>query len=168
MTTLNERLTAKTKQGGIFRRRNGKKYSGKTNGTDLFLGCICTHYGETTSIDLDLCGYAETPAGVLMEFADDANNLSYDAASPIGNNKNVNYCDPVKGDEFLGCLAAGLGCTIDHLAVLSASAPGFLESFNADEESIAQIPPFRIMGKWMETVSAVSGKARYAWIQSMG
>lgn len=166
-TTLNERLTAKTKQGGLFRRRNGKKNSGKTNGDDLFLGCICTSYNETNAYDLDLCDYDENPNGIVMELADDANNLSYDAQNPISDNINVNYCKPDKDDEFLACLGAGKGCTIKHLAVIDVDNAGFVEDFDADEESIAAIPPFRIIGEFMETISAVSSKARYVWLRGL-
>lgn len=167
MTTLNERLQAKTKQGGIFRRRNGRKRSGKTNGADLFLCAIVTHYDETNPYDLDLCDYDEIPDGILMELADDANNLANDAQGLIANNINVKFCKPAKDDEFLVVLGSGKGCTISHLAVIDVDNPGFVEDFNADEESIAQIPPFRIIGQFMETLSAVSAKARHAWVKGL-
>ena len=167
MTTLNERLTAKTKQGGLFRRRNGLKRSGKTNGADMFLGALVTHYEETYPYDFDLCDYDEIPDGILMELADDANNLSYDAESPIPTNINVKACNPAKDDEFLTVLGSGKGCTIGHLAVIDVDNPGFVEDFNADEESIAQIPPFRIIGQFMETLTAVNGKPRHAWTRGL-
>lgn len=167
MTTLNERLRAKTKQGGVFRRRNGLKRSGKTNGADLFLCAIVTHYDETNVYDFDLCDYDEIPDGIVMELADDANNLGYDAQNPISDNVNIKVCKPAKDDEFLTVLGSGKGCTIHHLAVIDVDNPGFVEDFNADEESIAAIPPFRIIGQFMETLSAVSGKPRHAWTRGL-
>lgn len=166
MTTLNERLTAKTAQGGLFRRRKGQKLSSKTNGADLFLGCIMTLYGETAP-DADLCGYNETPAGILMELADDANNLSYDAQSPIPTDININYCNPSKDDEFLVCLGLGQSCTKEHLAVIDVGEPGFVQSEAPSASSIASIPPFRIIGKFMESITGVGGKARYVWVKAI-
>ncbi len=166
MTTLVERLVAKTKQGSVFRRRRAQKLSGKTNGSDLFLAAIITKFGETQP-DVDLCGYQENPAGILMELADDANNLANDAQGLIDDGININYARPDNDDEFLVVLQAGQGCTIEEIAVVSDQAPGFAESMAGNNESIAAIPPFRILGKFMETLTGVGGQARHAWVKGI-
>lgn len=167
MTTLNETLQAFTKLGSIFRRRNGQKRSGKTNGATCFLSCILTKTGETPYTDLAVCAYTDLPAGVLMELADDANDLSKDASDPIDDNINVVYCSPEINDEFIVTLAEGEGCTYENLAVVSSAADGFVESMSPTNESIAAVPPFRIIGKFLATLAIVSGKARHAWVKKI-
>lgn len=165
MVTLQARLTAKTAQGGIFRRRKAQKLSAKTNGADLFLGAIITLYGETAP-DADLCSSAEPPAGILMELADDANNFSKDAQSPIATDINIKYANPSKDDEFLACLKVGWGCTKEHIAVVS-DEPGYVAPEAPAASSIASLPPFRFIGKFMETVTGVAGKNAYVWIKAI-
>ena len=165
MVTLNERLVAKTAQGGIFRRRQGQKLSAKTNGADLFLGAVITLYGETAP-DADLCQSSEPPAGILMELADDANDFSKDAQGLIATDINIKYANPMKDDEFLVCLKIGWGCTKEHICVVS-DEPGYVSTEAPAASSIASIPPFRILGKFMETITGVAGKNRYVWVKAI-
>lgn len=165
MVTLNERLTAKTKQGSLFRRRKGQKLSAKTNGADLFLGAVITLYDETAPA-ADLCQSSEPPAGILMELADDANNFSKDAQDPIATLINIKYANPSKDDEFLVCLKIGWGCTKEHICVVS-DEPGYVAPEAPAASSIASLPPFRILGKFMETITGVAGKNRYVWVKAI-
>ena len=165
MVTLNERLTAKTKQGGIFRRRKGQKLSAKTNGADLFLGAVITLFGETAP-DCDLCQSSEPPAGILMELADDANDFSKDAQGLIATDINIKYANPSKDDEFLVCLKIGWGCTKEQICIVS-DEPGYVNAEAPNASSIASIPPFRILGKFMETITGVAGKNRYVWVKAI-
>jgi len=162
MTTLNERLTAFTKQGGIFRRKSGQQLDGKTNGDDFFLTAIITKQGESAP-DLDLCGYNEMPDGIVEELANDATDLSYDAQNPIADNINILYREIHRDDEFLLTIGAGKGVTLNNLAIIDHDNPGFAENMAPNASSIAAIPPFRILGRWMATYAAVSNKAQLGW-----
>jgi len=166
MTTLNERLTSFTKLGDVFRKRNGEQQDGKTNGATIFLTAIVTKHDETAP-DVALCTYTEVPDGICDGLADDANNLANDAQNPISDDTNITFTNPTINDEFILTLYAGQGCTKDALAVISADGAGFAESMEPDNESIAQVPPFRILGKWMHTKAAVSNKARHAWCKKI-
>jgi len=167
MVTLNERLTAKTSQGGIFRRRRGQKLSAKTKGATQFLGAVITLHEETAP-DCALCVYDEVPAGILMELADDATDLfNNDAEGLIDDNINIKYANPSKDDEFLACLYANYGCVKEHICVVNDKNPGYVQDMDADEESIAAVPPFRILGKFMETITKVNDKGRYVWVKAI-
>lgn len=170
MTTLQSRLATKLGgSGSIFRRREGHRESGKFNGTDGFFGAIITGFDETNAYDYDLCSYNENPDGIMESLANDATALNnYDAqgiASYSPNNVNFNIVNPRRNDEFLVCLGSGRGCTRKQLAIIDDQNPGFVEAVNPADESIAQIPPFRIIGEFMETITAVSGQAAYVWVK---
>lgn len=164
MTTLNERLTAFTKLGSIFRYGGGQELTGKTNGADIFICAIITKQGESAP-DLDLCSYNEMPDGVITGLADDATDFSKDAQSPYTDGKNLKYRDIKQDDEVILVIGAGKGATLNYLACIDVDNPGFVESMSPSNESIAQVPPFRILGRFMATYSAVSGKARHAWVK---
>ena len=167
MVALNARLTTKTSQGGIFRRRRGQKLSAKTNSATQFLGAVITLYEETAP-DCVLCPYDEVPAGILMELADDATDmLNNDAQGLIDEDVNIKYANPSKDDEFLACLYANYGCVKEHICVINDKHPGYVQDMDADEESIAAVPPFRILGKFMETVTKVNDKAQYVWVKAI-
>lgn len=163
-TALNERLTAFTKQGSIFRRRNGKRNSVKMNGAVGFLGAIITITDETPP-DAVLCTYTDIPNGILELLADDATLFTNDAFLPIGDNINVLYTNPAINDEFIVVIGVGKGAVINQIAVVDVDNPGFVEAMAGDNESIAAVPPFRIIGVFMATYALVSLKARHAWVK---
>lgn len=166
MTTLNERLQAFTKLGSIFKRRNGRRNSAKTNGATTFLTAVVTPKDETDP-DIALATYQDSNVGILDSLADDALDLSKDAQSPIADGINITWVTPAINDEFIVTLGSGKGCTKDSLAVIDVDNPGFVESMEPDNESIAQVPPFRILGIFISTKSAVSAKARHAWVRKV-
>jgi len=167
MTTLNQRLTAFTKQGKIYKRRGpaSHKESFQLNDSVSFIGAVMTNDGETNAYDVTVCSYNEKPTGILVEVADDANNLSYDAQNPLTDNTKVNLIHPTELDEVIVCLGTGKGCTRRDVIVVDVDYPGFVEAMAANNESIAQLPPFRILGEAMKTYSAVSAKAQYMWMK---
>lgn len=164
MTTLNETLAAFTKLGSIFRYGGGQELDGKTNGADIFLCAIITKQGETAP-DLDLCDYNEMPDGVVTGLANDATDFSKDASSPIATDTNIKYRDITKDSEVILVLGAGRGATINYIACLDHDNPGFVEAMIPSNESIAAVPPFRMLGRFMATYTAVVGKARHAWVK---
>ena len=164
--TLTTRLTAKTKQGGVFRRRNGQRLSGKTYTATMFLAAIVSKYGLTKP-DVKLCDYDETPCGILELLADDATLLTADSQGLIAENINIKYTDPLHDDEFLVTLGESRGCTVEEICVVDQDNPGFAQSMAPDNESISQVPPFRILGKFMETVTASSGYQQLAWVKKI-
>lgn len=164
--TLVQRLTAKTKQGGVFRRRNGQRLSAKTNGATQFLTAILTKLGQTLTY-VKLCDYDETPCGILELLADTATLLTKDSVSPYADGVNIKYTNPDNDDEFLVTLGEGRGCTREEICVVDQDNPGFAQSMAPDNESIAQVPPFRIIGKFMETLSASGGNDQLAWVKKI-
>ena len=161
--TMNARLTAFTKQGSIFRRTSGQELDGKTNGSlTIFLTCIVTKDGQTAP-DLAPCAYNEVPDGIVTGLANDATSLSKDAGDPIADNINILYRDVHKDDEFLLTIGAGKGAVVGELALVDHDTEGFAENMAPAASSIAAVPPFRILGRWMATYTAVASKCQLGW-----
>lgn len=165
MVTLNQRFGAFTQQGSVFRRKSGQQLDGKTNGAAMAITLLITKTGESAP-DLSLCTYQEVSDGVIEALANDATNLNdADPEGLIANNINILYRDILRDDEVILCLGSGKGATINQLAVIDADNPGYVESMAGNNESIAAVPPFRILGRFMATYAAVSAKAQFAWVK---
>ena len=166
MTILQARLATKLASGGgIFRNRQGELEDGKTNGTDMFLGCIITQLTESNAIDLDPCAYTEIPDGVICEIKGGTVLNDNDAEGLIANNINVKFGKLHPGDKVLVCAGVNRTCTKGYLAILDDTYPGFVQQMAPSNESVDDLPPFRIVGKFLEAVTAVAEQACYVYIE---
>lgn len=107
------------------------------------------------------------PCGILERPADHAMSIAKDADNPYANDYNIKYTKPDNDDEFIVTLGTSRGATQDDLCVVDVDNPGFAMCVAPDDESIAQFPPFRILGKFMDTYAAVEDKQRHAWVKAI-
>lgn len=166
MTTLQARLETKlTGGGGIFRNRQGELEDGKTNGEDMFLGCIISQLTETKPLDVDPCAYTEVPDGIIAEIKGGTVLNANDATGLIEDNIDIKYGKLHVGDKVLVCAGVNRTCVKGHLAILDIAYPGFVQDMSPSDESIAQVPPFRFVGKFLEAVTGVAAQACYVYIE---
>ena len=165
MATLNERFETFTKQGRVLRREDGQELDGKTADDYCAICLLITKQGQTKP-DLVVCPYTSVPDGVVTGLANDAATLNdMDPQGLIADNINILYQDIHRDDEVILCLGSGRGASINNIACIDHDNAGYVEAMAENNESIAQVPPYRMLGRFMDTYTAVANKAQLAWVK---
>ena len=85
----------------------------RANGTDIFIGALVTHTGETADDpDVDLCAKGEHPDGVIIGPADSAIDLDKDSDDCFDDNTWLLMYIPLPGEEIYLCAKANSAITV--------------------------------------------------------
>lgn len=166
MTTLQARLETKLSGGGgIFRNRQGELEDGKTHGITCFLGAVINQLAQTKALDIMPCTYEQVPDGILAEIKGGTVLNANDAQGLMIDNLDIQYGKLMPGDKVLVCAGINRTCVKGHLAIVDKVYPGFVQDMSPDDESVDDVPPFRMVGKFLEAVTGVAAQACYVYIE---
>lgn len=118
--TLGTRLASVTQSHGVvYKGGMGRTMKAKANGSDLFLTCLVTVYGETNAYDVDPCGAGEPINGVVVcEYKPYKVNLAKDSDSKFDDNSDLGVYVPQSGDQIYCTVATNQSIAIgDYVKV---------------------------------------------------
>ena len=111
--TLSSRLATVTQSHSvIYKGGNGRTIKAKANGSDIFLTCLVTIYGETNGYDVDPAGASEPVSGVVVcQYTPYLVNLAKDSDSCFTDNTDLGVYIPEVGDQLYLTVATAQSIT---------------------------------------------------------
>lgn len=156
--TLATRLASVTQSHGvIYKGGNGRTMKAKCNGSDMFLTCLVTIYGETNDYDIDPAGAGEPVSGVIVcEYNPYKVNLAKDSDSKFDDNSDVGVYIPQMGDQIYLTVATNQSITKGNYVKVTTG--GYIIQ-GTKGTSLGRLAPGQ------DAITAVSGTEQIALVE---